>query len=351
MSNKVFVETSTYSPVGRMLLHSFPIDEETLEVFPAPYSKSYMVNARGAVPQMIVDAHTYLISAIQLAANPVVKFGPNQEREMKIAVARAYDAIARQEDSEIFQLLNAAVPFDHSLYATPDNMDSRIVDAIRLVEEHDIQVSYVVTHPCQIYRLIDEQAPHFKLSQRRDLHPQKGWFLNIPILSSNQCPKNVIYCVGPSEIVGAIGVQQAVTDVDAADSPIKCVQKPGCLSKVVWEAIAPTVIHDWAVSRVLVESYATSRTPANVPLDFELFKNTMMGAAIKYGANLENHHVIETIFNEYCSAWFKNKKAQEHMADLRGQIDPDDLEELDCIFEIIENTEENEENSFIPIDN
>ena len=117
--------------------------------------KSYVIPKRGAVPTAEVEAEELLVPTVELAAHPQIRLNEIRQRRFYIvdrAQVRAKDSLQRQEDTEVFKVINAGVPTDQSISVSGTLQPENINLALTLIEEHELIGAKVVLHPQQIGR-------------------------------------------------------------------------------------------------------------------------------------------------------------------------------------------------------
>ncbi len=86
----------------------------------------------------------------ELAAHPQIRLNEIRQRRFYIvdrAQVRAKDSLQRQEDTEVFKVLNAGVPTDQSISVSGTLQPENINLALTLIEEHELIGAKVVLHP------------------------------------------------------------------------------------------------------------------------------------------------------------------------------------------------------------
>jgi hypothetical protein len=241
-----------YQAIGRKLL----MVDELLQGQLARYErdvavKSYIIPKRGSVPTAEVEAEELLVPTIELAANPTIRLNEVRQRRFYIvdrAQVRAKDSLQRQEDVEVFKVLNAAVPAAQSISVAGTLQPENINLALTLIEEHELIGAKIVVHP-QRYKDIRTWGKDFydEATQRDILMTGLyGHLYSADIHVSTMVPKNAVYVLAPAQFVGAMPVRQDIT-VLPADDP-----KRLRLGWVIYEEVGFAVINDYSISRILV---------------------------------------------------------------------------------------------------
>jgi len=241
-----------YQAIGRKLLMVDELPQGALARYERDVAvKSYVIPKRGAVPTAEVEAEELLVPTIELAANPTIRLNEVRQRRFYIvdrAQVRAKDSLQRQEDIEVFKVLNAAVPSSQSISVAGTLQPENVNLALTLIEEHELIGAKIVVHP-QRYKDIRTWGKDFydEATQRDILMTGLyGHLYSADIHVSTMVPKNAVYVLAPAQFVGAIPIRQDIT-VLPADDP-----KRLRLGWVIYEEIGFAVINDYAISRILV---------------------------------------------------------------------------------------------------
>ncbi len=120
-----------YQAIGRKLMMVDELPQGALARYERDVAvKSYVIPKRGGVPSAEVEAEELLVPTIELAAHPQIRLNEIRQRRFYIvdrAQVRAKDSLQRQEDTEVFKVLNAGVPTDQSISVSgtlqPENIN------------------------------------------------------------------------------------------------------------------------------------------------------------------------------------------------------------------------------------
>lgn len=241
-----------YQAIGRKLLMVDELPQGALPRYERDVAvKSYVIPKRGMVPTHVVEAEELLIPVIELATNPTIKINEINQRRYYIvdrAQVRAKDSIQRQEDVEVFKVINAAVPTDHSIAVSGTLQPENINLALTLIEEHELIGAKVIMHPQRYKDVRDWGKDFFDEATQRDILMTGlyGHIYSADIHVSTMVPKNAVYVLAPAQFVGAMPVRQDIT-VLPADDPKKL-----RLGWVVFEEVGFGVINDYSISRIIV---------------------------------------------------------------------------------------------------
>ena len=162
-----------YQAIGRKLLMVDELPQGALPRYERDVAvKSYVIPKRGSVPTHVVEAEELLIPVVELATNPTIKINEINQRRYYIvdrAQVRAKDSIQRQEDVEVFKVINAAVPTDHSIAVSGTLQPENINLALTLIEEHELIGAKVIMHPQRYKDVRDWGKDFFDEATQRDI--------------------------------------------------------------------------------------------------------------------------------------------------------------------------------------
>lgn len=241
-----------YQGVGRKLLMVDELPQGALPRYERDIAvKSYVMSKRGSVPTSIVEAEELMVPVLEIACNPTVKLNEIRARRFYIvdrAQVRAKDSLQRQEDAEVFRVINAAVPSAHNITVTGSLQPENINLALSLIEEHELIGAKIVVHP-QRYKDIRTWGKEFyDEATTRDILMTGlfGHLYSADIHVSTIVPKNAVYVLAPAAFVGAMPVRQDIT-VLPSDDPRRL-----RLGWVIFEELGFAVINDYSCSRIIV---------------------------------------------------------------------------------------------------
>lgn len=241
-----------YQSVGRKLLL---VDELPQGVLPRyerdVTAKAWTVSKRGAVPTSEIEAEELIVPTFEIAANPVLRYSEVRARRFYIvdrAQIRAKDSLQRQEDTEVFKVINGATPSDQTISVAGTVQLEHINVALTLIEEHELIGSKIVVPPAR-YKDFRGWGPEVydQATQREVLQTGLyGHLFTADIHMSTMVPKNCVFIMAPAQYVGAIPIRQDIT-VIPADDPRRL-----RLGWVVYEELGFAVINDFSLSKILV---------------------------------------------------------------------------------------------------
>ncbi len=241
-----------YQSVGRKLLL---VDELPQGVLPRyerdVTAKAWTVSKRGAVPTSEIEAEELIVPTFEIAANPVLRYSEVRARRFYIvdrAQIRAKDSLQRQEDTEVFKVINGATPSDQTISVAGNVQLDHINVALTLIEEHELIGSKIVVPPAR-YKDFRGWGPEVydQATQREVLQTGLyGHLFTADIHMSTMVPKNCVFIMAPAQYVGAIPIRQDIT-VIPADDPRRL-----RLGWVVYEELGFAVINDFSLSKILV---------------------------------------------------------------------------------------------------
>jgi len=241
-----------YQAIGRKCLMVDELPQGALPRYERDIAvRSYVIPKRGQVPSSVVEAEELLIPVVELATNPTIRINEINARRYYIvdrAQVRAKDSLQRMEDIEIFKVINAAIPADHSISVAGTLQPENINLALTLIEEHELIAAKIIMHPQRYKDVRDWGKDFFDEATQRDILMTGlyGHIYSADIHVSTMVPKNAVYVLAPAQFVGAMPVRQDIT-VLPADDPRKL-----RLGWVVFEEVGFGVINDYALSRIIV---------------------------------------------------------------------------------------------------
>lgn len=250
-----FPVSRPYRPVGRQILQ---VDElkpaELARYHREPSVRSHVISARQTTPVCITEAEELCVPLIQIASNPTVSLKQKDNAPYDVedkAKTKADDSMWRQEDVEVFKVINAAVPHDHIIYTDEKFCLYYLRKALTLLEGHELFGGAIAMHQNMWYKIDDEKHSRFKrrsVSNTRQLDSESaiyGSFYDVPIYVSTMCPKDTVYAVAEKEYVGVMPIQRDHT-VLTADDPKKL--------RIGWVAtrtLGFAIINDYATAKVV----------------------------------------------------------------------------------------------------
>jgi len=241
-----------YQAIGRKLLLVDELPQGVLARYERDLTaKSFTVGKRGAVPTSEIEAEELLVPTFELAANPVIRYSEVKQRRFYIvdrAQIRAKDSLQRQEDTEVFKVINAATPADQTISVAGTVQLEQVNLALTLIEEHELIGAKIVVPPAR-YKDFRGWGPDvYDQATTRDILQTGlyGHLYTADIHLSTMVPKNCVYIMAPAQFVGAIPIRQDITVLPADDT------RRLRLGWVVYEELGFAVINDFALSRIIV---------------------------------------------------------------------------------------------------
>jgi len=241
-----------YQGIGRKLLMVDELPQGALPRYERDIAvKSYVIPKRGTVPTVVVEGEEVMVPTFEIASNPTIRLNEMRQRRFYIvdrAQVRAKDSLQRQEDIEVFKVINAAVPSAQSISVSGTLQPENINLALTLIEEHELIGAKVIMHPQRYKDLRTWGKDFYDEATQRDILMTGlyGHLFTADIHVSTMVPKNAVYVLAPAQFVGAMPIRQDIS-VLPADDP-----KRLRLGWVVFEELGIAVINDYAVSRVIV---------------------------------------------------------------------------------------------------
>ena len=241
-----------YQAIGRKLLL---VDELPQGVLPRyerdVTAKSFVVGKRGAVPTSEIEAEELIVPTFEIAANPVIRYSEVKARRFYIvdrAQIRAKDSLQRQEDTEVFKVINAGTPSDQTISVSGTVQLEQVNLALTLIEEHELIGAKIVVPPAR-YKDFRGWGPEvYDQATQRDILQTGlyGHLYTADIHLSTMVPKNCVFVMAPAQFVGAMPIRQDITVLPADDT------RRLRLGWVVYEELGFAVINDFALSKILV---------------------------------------------------------------------------------------------------
>ena len=241
-----------YQAIGRKLLLVDELPQGVLARYERDVTaKSFTIGKRGAVLTSEIEAEELLVPTFELAANPVIRYSEVKQRRFYIvdrAQIRAKDSLQRQEDTEVFKVINAATPADQTISVAGTVQLEQVNLALTLIEEHELIGAKIVVPPAR-YKDFRGWGPDvYDQATTRDILQTGlyGHLYTADIHLSTMVPKNCVYIMAPAQFVGAIPIRQDITVLPADDT------RRLRLGWVVYEELGFAVINDFALSRIIV---------------------------------------------------------------------------------------------------
>jgi hypothetical protein len=244
-----------YQAVGRKLLM---VDELPQGAY-ARYEKDVratatVISRRGAVPDMIIEGEEILVPTFEIATNPTVRISEVKARRFYIvdrAQIKAKEAIQKEEDTNIFNAINAAVPAVNQVISTGGALSiSALGQAFASVEQHDLTVGKVVLHALRYNDIRNWGKTVYDEATQKEVLTSGlfGHIWTADIHVSSRVTPAYVFVLSLAEYVGAMPIRQDIT-VLPADDPKKL-----RLGWIIYEEIGITVINDYALARIEVKS-------------------------------------------------------------------------------------------------
>lgn len=242
-----------YQAVGRKLLMVDELPQGAL----ARYEKdvravAYVISRRGAVPDMIIEGEEILVPTFEIATNPTVRISEVKARRFYIvdrAQIKAKEAIQKEEDTNIFNAINAAVPADNQITSTGGQLSvSALNQAFAVIEQHDLTVGKIVCHAFRYADIRNWGQSVFDQATTKEVLTTGlfGHLWTADIHVSSRVTPEYVFVLAPAEYVGAFPVRQDITVLPADDPKVLR------LGWVVYEEVGIVIVNDYAIARVEV---------------------------------------------------------------------------------------------------
>jgi hypothetical protein len=243
-----------YQAVGRKLLMVDELPQGALARYERDVASiAHVISRRGAVPDQITEGEEILVPTFEIAAYPTIRLSEIKSRRFYIvdrAQIKAKEAIQKEEDTNIFNALHAAVDARGQETTAPGSgLDAASLnEAFRLIEQHDLVATKIVMHANQYASVRTFGKNFFDEATTREILTTglygHLWTADIHV-SSRMDPDKVLVVASP-DTVGAFPIRQDIT-VLPADDPKKL-----RLGWVIYEEVGIVVVNDYAISRVNV---------------------------------------------------------------------------------------------------
>jgi hypothetical protein len=243
-----------YQAVGRKLLMVDELPQGAL----ARYEKDVratatVISRRGGVPDQIIEGEEILVPTFEIATNPTIRISEVKARRFYIvdrAQIKAKEAIQKEEDTNIFNAIDAAVPAANTVASSGGALSiSALNQAFATIEQHDLTVGKIVCHALRYADIRNWGKTVYDEATQKEVLTTGlfGHIWTADIHVSSRVPTTTVFVLAPAEYVGAFPVRQDIT-VLPADDPKKL-----RLGWVIYEEIGIVIINDYATAKVTVE--------------------------------------------------------------------------------------------------
>lgn len=241
-----------YQAVGRKLLMVDELPQGALARYERDVtSVAHLVARRGAVPDQITEGEEILVPTFEIAAYPTIRLSEIKARRFYIvdrAQIKAKEAIQKEEDTNIFNALHAAVESRNQIVSAPGSgLDgASLNEAFRMIEQHDLVATKIVMHANQYAAVRTFGKEFFDEATTREILTTGlyGHLWTADIHVSSRMESDKVLVVASPDTVGAFPIRQDIT-VLPADDPKKL-----RLGWVIYEEVGIVVVNDYAISRV-----------------------------------------------------------------------------------------------------
>jgi len=243
-----------YQAVGRKLLMVDELPQGALARYERDVASiAHVIARRGAVPDQITEGEEILVPTFEIAAYPTIRLAEIKARRFYIvdrAQIKAKEAIQKEEDTNIFNALHAAVDARGQEVTAPGSgLDAASLnEAFRMIEQHDLVATKIVMHANQYAAIRTFGKTFFDEATTREILTTglygHLWTSDIHVSSRMEADKVLV--VASPDTVGAFPIRQDIT-VLPADDPKKL-----RLGWVIYEEVGVVVVNDYAISRVNV---------------------------------------------------------------------------------------------------
>jgi len=190
-------------------------------------SKAYIIGGDpcGTVPVVNIKPEALSIPTVTMASYPLLtkkesrelyKHFKSKELAHKHILERSKDALMRQIDTLVLNVVNAAVEADHSITVIDKLEPENINFALSLIDQHGLPRGAILMSPC-LWSHVESWDHEELIKTNYDVEnhevgvaPIWAYYKNIPILVCTICPKNAVYILSKKEYIGVINVLQDI---------------------------------------------------------------------------------------------------------------------------------------------
>jgi len=244
-----------YQAVGRKLLMVDELPQGAL----ARYEKdvrqlAFVIPRRGAVPDGITEGEEILVPTFEIATHPTIRLSEIKARRFFIvdrAQIKAKEAIQKEEDTNIFNAINAAIDGNHTVTSTGGALSiTALNQAFATVEQHDLTVGKVVLHALRYADIRNWGKTVYDEATTKEVLTTGlfGHIWTADIHVSSRMPTTTVFVLAPAEYLGAFPIRQDIT-VLPADDPKKL-----RLGWVIYEEVGIVIVNTYAAAKVTVSA-------------------------------------------------------------------------------------------------
>ncbi len=243
-----------YQAVGRKCLLVDELPQGALPRYERdPAVVAYTVSRRGAVPEAIIEGEEVLVPTQEIAVHPSIRLSEIRARRFYIvdrAQIKAKEAIQKQEDTEIFQLLTqAAVNRGDQVVNDVGTLTTAGINrAFMNIEQHDLVTSKIIMQAFQYATVRTFGKDFYDEATTRELLTSGlfGHLYTADIHVSSRMSPNSVLVIASPDTVGAFPIRQDIT-VLPADDPAKL-----RIGWTIYEEVGMCVLNDYAVSLIQI---------------------------------------------------------------------------------------------------
>jgi hypothetical protein len=242
-----------YQAVGRKLLMVDELPQGALARYEKDVrQRAFIISRRGAVPDGITEGEEVLVPTFEIATHPTIRLSEIKARRFFIvdrAQIKAKEAIQKEEDTNIFNAINAAIDAAHTVASTGGALSiTALNQAFATVEQHDLTVGKVVLHALRYADIRNWGKTVYDEATTKEVLTTGlfGHIWTADIHVSSRMPTDTVFVLAPAEYLGAFPIRQDIT-VLPADDPKKL-----RLGWVIYEEIGIVIINTYAAAKVTV---------------------------------------------------------------------------------------------------
>lgn len=244
--------TLDYQAIGRKLMFVDPLQQGQMAIYDLDFKVPvHIISKRGQVPDRVVESERITVPTHEIATYPSIRYSHIREKRFNIierVQTRAKLDLMQEEDSEIFNVLNAAATDVNTEILNAGSVLARadLINGIREVVKWDLPVAYLTMSMAMYTNLLTWNNSDFDpITQREVLSTGLlGHLWNASILESKMVSFDRTFVTSEPEFVGVIPVRQDV-NVIPADKPEKM-----RLGFVCYEELGFAVTNPRGVARV-----------------------------------------------------------------------------------------------------
>ena len=254
---KMFPTSLPYESMAAQLLMTDDIEKGELPRYQRDITvKAYVIQRRGQVPTIVVEAEELLVPTIEIATAPTIRRSEINRTEFDLeqqAEVHAEEAIRCLLDTEALKVINAACPQDQNETTINDLRPADLLRAAGRIAAHRIPVAAIIVNPECFSKMLnwtygENECKLFNYkarSLRKDAGIQ-GSFDDIPVWVSSMCPKNVVFVLTSPEFLGVMPVKKHITKLEDDGSESNRIRT----QNVFYTEVGFGIINDYGIAKI-----------------------------------------------------------------------------------------------------